>query len=103
MLVFFRISGDRKGCYGIHFTSTLLFGPLVLSHLEEFHLMLFNSIGFQFVIQKFEIVGGYLCIWFLYSGVSSLTLIRICIFKGKTSHPSLVPLLLLIYILFLIK
>ena len=34
--------------------------------------------------------------------MSSLTLIRICIFEGRTSHPSLVPLLLLIYILFLI-
>ena len=35
----------------------LLFEPLVLSFLEEFHLMLFNSIGFRFVIQKFDIVG----------------------------------------------
>ena len=28
--------------------------------------------------------------------------IRICIFEGRTSYPSLVPLLLLIYILYLI-
>ena len=62
MLGFFRISGDRKGCYGICFPSTPLFGPHVLLLLEEFHLMLFNSTGFQFVIQKFEMVGGCLCV-----------------------------------------
>ena len=32
-----------------------------------------------------------------------LTLIRICMFEGRTSHPSIVPLLLSIYILFLIQ
>ncbi|RVW88134.1 hypothetical protein CK203_042869 [Vitis vinifera] len=56
-LGFLRISGDWKGCCGIYFTSTPLFGPLVLSLLEEFHLVLFNSTGFRFVTQKFEIVG----------------------------------------------
>ena len=52
-----RRNGDRKGCCGICFSSTLLFRPLVLSLLEELHLTLFNSISFRFVIQKFEIVG----------------------------------------------
>ena len=44
------------------FGSTPLFGSLVLSLLEEFHLMLFNSTGFWFVIQKFETIGGRLCL-----------------------------------------
>ena len=41
------------------FTS-LLCEPLVLLLLEEFHFVLYNSTDLQFVIQKFEIVGGYL-------------------------------------------
>ena len=57
-----RKRGDRKGCCGIYYTSTPLFRPLVLSLLKEFHLMLFNSASFRFVIQQFEIVGGCLCI-----------------------------------------
>ena len=43
------------------FTSLLLLsGHFVLSLLGEFHLVLFNSTGFRFVTQKFEIVGGCL-------------------------------------------
>ena len=52
MLGFFRKSGEQKRC-GIYFTSIPpLCGPLVLLLLGEFHLMLFNLVGFQFVIQR---------------------------------------------------
>ena len=61
-LGFFRIRGDRKGCYGIYFIYIPLYGPLVLLLLEEFLLVFYNSTGLRFVIQKFEIVGVYLCI-----------------------------------------
>ena len=37
---------------GFTFTSIPRCGPLKLSPLEVFHSMLFNSIGFQFVIQR---------------------------------------------------
>ena len=36
----FRIRGDRKGRYGIYFTSIPPYGPLVLLLLEEFLLVL---------------------------------------------------------------
>ena len=62
MFGFLRIRGDQKRCYGIYFISIPLFGPLVLLLLEEFLLVFYNSIGLQFVIQKFEIVGVFLCI-----------------------------------------
>ena len=52
MLRFSRKNAKQKGCYGILFVSTPLFGLLVLSLLEEFNLMLFYLVGFQFVIQK---------------------------------------------------
>ena len=42
---FFRIKGDRNGCCGIDFTLTPLYGLLVLLLLEEFYLVLHNSIG----------------------------------------------------------
>ena len=61
-LGFFRIKGDWKGCYGIYFIFIPLYGPLVLLLLEEFLVVFYNSIGLQFVIQKFEIIGDYLCI-----------------------------------------
>ena len=61
-LGFFRIRGDRKGCYGIYFISIPLYGPLVLLLLKEFLLVFYNSTGLRFVTQKFEIVGDYLCI-----------------------------------------
>ena len=64
-LGFFRIMRDRKGSYGIYFTSIPLYGPLVLLLLEEFLLVLYNWIGLRFVIQKFEIVG----VIFVYSFV----------------------------------
>ena len=91
MLGFLRKNGDWKGCCGIYFTSIPLFVPLVLSFLEEFHLMLFNSADFWFVIQKFEIFRDAFVYGFLYSGVSSLALIRICILREG-------PLILLLYL-----
>ena len=46
--------------------------------------MLFNSTGFRFVIQNFEIGGECLCVFVL--GVS-VTLIRICILReGPLIH-----------------
>ena len=62
MLGFLRKSGDQKGCCEVYFISTPLFGPPALLLLEEFRLILFNSIDFQFVIQNFEIVGECLCV-----------------------------------------
>ena len=51
------------------FTSLLLLsGHFVLSLLGEFHLVLFNSTGFRFVTQKFEIVGGCLVYSFCITG-----------------------------------
>ena len=61
-LGFLRKSGYWKGCCGICFTSTPFFGPPVLPRLEKFHLMLFNSIDFWFVIQNFLIDGECLCV-----------------------------------------
>ena len=52
MLGFLRKSVKWKGCYGILFISTPLFGLLVPMLLEEFPLMLFYLVGFQFVIRK---------------------------------------------------
>lgn len=52
MLGFLRKSQDRNECCGIYSTSTPHRGPFVLSLLEEFHLMFYSSVGFQFVIQK---------------------------------------------------
>ena len=55
-LGYLRKSGDRKGCCGIYFTSTPLFGSPVLPLLEEFYLI------FCFVIQMFEIVGEWISV-----------------------------------------
>ena len=41
-----------KRCRGIYFTSISPYEPLVPSHLETFHSMLFNSVGFWFLVQK---------------------------------------------------
>ena len=38
-----------------------LFGPLVLQLLAEFLLVFYNSTGLWFALQKFEIVGVFLC------------------------------------------
>ena len=62
MLGFFRIRGDWKGCYEIYFISIPLCRPLVLLLLEEFLLVFYNLARPRFMIQKFEIVGDYLCI-----------------------------------------
>ena len=79
-----------------------LCGPLVLLLLEEFHLVVYNSTGLLFVIQKFEMVGGLSLYIVLYREASSYFYQNLY-FAGRTSHPSLVPLLLLIYFLFLVK
>ena len=52
MLRFLRKGWKRKGCFRIYFTSIPTFGPLVLSLLKEFYLMLFNLVGLRFLIQK---------------------------------------------------
>ena len=59
---FLRIRGDWKGRCGTSSASTPLCGPLVLLLLEEFRLVLCNSTSLRFMNQKFEIVGGCLCI-----------------------------------------
>ena len=51
-----------------------------------------------FTYKKIKIKIGVVCVVGF-----CLTLIRICMFEGRTSHPSIVPLLLSIYILFLIQ
>ena len=61
-LGFFRIRGDWKEYYGIYLISIPLYGHFVLLLLGEFLLVFYNSTGLRFVIQKFEIVGVYLCI-----------------------------------------
>ena len=61
-LVFLRIREDRKGCYEIYFICIPFYEPLVLLLLEEFRLVFYNLTGLRFVLQKFEIVGDYLCI-----------------------------------------
>ena len=68
MLGFLRKNGDWKGCCGIYFTSIPLFVPLVLSFLEEFHLMLFNSAGFWFVFKSLRYLGMLLCMVFCIVG-----------------------------------
>ena len=61
-LEFLRIKENWKGCYEIYFICIPFYGPLVLLFLEEFLLVFYNLTGLRFVLQKFEIVGDYLCI-----------------------------------------
>ena len=84
MLEFLRKSAKWKACYGILFISTPLFGLPILSLLEEFHLMLFYLVGFQFVI--LERVWFWFWRYFVHAFINTsphtmeynLTLIRFC-------------------------
>ena len=73
----------------VYFVCTLL--RLFASAFNTFCLFTYKTLKIKIKIGVVCVVG--FC----------LTLIRICMFEGRTSHPSIVPLLLSIYILFLIQ
>ena len=49
-------------CYGTCLFFIPLFGLFVLQLLVKFLLVFYNSTGLQFMFQKFETVGVFLCI-----------------------------------------
>lgn len=110
-----KIFEEKCRMEGMLFISTLLFELLVLSLLEEFHLMFIYLIGFRFVIWKGWIMFERVWLWFLRYFVHAFINISPYIMEeillpwlgfvlcGKDLSSFSSTLLLSIYILFLIK
>ncbi|RVX14708.1 NAD-dependent protein deacetylase SRT1 [Vitis vinifera] len=70
-----------KRCRGIYFTSISPYEPLVPSHLETFHSMLFNSVGFWFLVQK-----GWITLRGVESGLEEICIERLAVMIRKSKH-----------------